>query len=70
MISTFILPNIAFTPSSKLKPEVSSVTVAIVDSLVVLVSKELESEVNFLFCVGRGVESCLRLLEKEMVYGH
>ena len=43
---------------------------AIVDSLVVLVSKELESEVNVLFCVDGGVESSLRLLKKEIVYGH
>ena len=69
MISTSISSNIAFTSSLKSKLEVSSVTGAIVDSLVVLVSKELESEVMFLFCVGGGVESSLRLLEKEMVYG-
>ena len=47
----------------------SSVTGAIADSLVVLVSKELEFEVTFLFCVGGIVETSLRLLEKEMIYG-
>ena len=57
------------TSSFKSKLDVSSVTGAIVDSLVVLVMKELESEVTFLFCVGGGVESSLQLLEKEMVYG-
>ena len=43
------------------------VTGVIVDSEVVLVTKELVSEITFLFCSGGGMISSLLLLENEIV---